>query len=83
MQDRIDVQGEFFLKIQYTCRGDFFSKKIHKGAGFWVQITKIVIIVWKRTEIKAARLLLTLKYSNYYNFVALFRLQKRYNNEKY
>ena len=41
------------------------------------KITKIVIIVWKRTEIKAARVLLTLKYSNHYNFVALFCLQKR------
>ena len=59
-------------------QGGFFFQNIYKGAGFWVKITKIVIIVWKRTEIKAARVLLTLKYSNHYNFVALFRLQKSY-----
>ena len=31
VQDRIDVQGEFFLENQYTCRGENFWKINNRG----------------------------------------------------
>ena len=47
MQYRIDVQGEFVfeksinVQVEINVQGEFYFQNINKGAGFWVQITKI------------------------------------------